>query len=850
MPMAKFHYDHQAVEEKWQAYWEDLALFQNTQLDLPEVERAKKDFLLFAFAYPSGSGLHVGHVESKTALDILARFKRMNGQAVYFPVGWDAFGLPAENYAIKTGVHPAETTKAAIKTFRRQLKRIGISYDWANETATNHPEYYRWTQWIFLQLFQAGLAYQEEGKVNWCPSCQTVLANEQVVEGHCERCDSEVVQKDLKQWYFKIKAYQDELIEGLRDVDWPAATKQQQLHWIGRSHGAEVDFALANVAGQKLADKQLTVFTTRLDTIFGATFMVISPEKYLELGLEHLVPAERQAEIEAYVEAAFKKTEETRKIGEKDKTGVETGLQAINPFNGEAIPVFVADYVLAGYGTGAIMAVPAHDERDFAFASKFGLAVRAVVKDPQLSAEDWAKVEAGQQYWPAKGVLVNSGEFNGLESKAARQAMIAKLPELARLTTNYRLRDWLISRQRYWGAPIPVVYDPAGKAHPVKEEHLPWTLPTDVDFKPTGESPLKSSQEFKERVERLYGPGWTPEYDTIDTFVDSSWYFLRYCDSRNSEQFASKERLDAWMPVDLYLIGPEHIVLHLLYSRFFTKFLRDQGYLSASEPFAKMRHQGMILGPDGKKMSKSKGNVINPDEVVEEHGADTLRVYEMFMGPLESDKPWDTRAVAGVARFLRKVYRLSRREIELLSELWPLEESEARQNLLQKLHQTIKKVTEDLPKLKFNTAIASLMELSNLWEKSLEKSQKNLLTAEELVAVWQILAPLAPFMAEELYGQAKSAWQNLEAFSFTQSIHLTRWPKYNADLAKNETITLVVQVNGKLRAELEIASDQVDDQVGILAQAKALPELEKWLAGQTIKKEIYVPGKIVSLVVA
>lgn len=809
-------YDHHQVEEKWLQKWEEARLFWDTNLNLSDEEIKDKEYLLYAFAYPSGSGLHVGHVEPKTALDIQARFKRMTGKKVFFPVGWDAFGLPAENYAIKTGIHPRETTKTAINTFRRQIKRLGISYDWSQEIATNHPEYYKWTQWIFQQLYRKGLAYQGEGKVNWCPSCQTVLANEQVVNGLCERCDSEVIQKDLRQWYFKITQYKDELIEGLKNVDWPAPTKSQQINWIGRSEGAEVDFAIKDTA------EKLTIFTTRLDTIFGTTFMVISPEKFEEKNLLNFVKKERQQLVQEYITQAYKKTEETRKIGEKDKSGIDTGLLIINPFNQEEVPLFVADYVLGGYGTGAIMAVPAHDERDLAFAKRFNLAVKEVVVD---------------------GCLTNSGTYNGLTSQQAVKQMIADFPQVARLSINYKLRDWLISRQRYWGAPIPIVYDPEGQAHLVKEEHLPWLLPDDVDFKPTGESPLKSSREFKARVEKLYGAGWTPEYDTMDTFVDSSWYYLRYCSARNSQQFADAKNLKTWMPVDFYLIGPEHIVLHLLYSRFFTKFLRDEGYidLPSGEPFAKMRHQGMILGPDGRKMSKSKGNVINPDEIIEEYGADTLRVYEMFMGPLEADKPWNPRAVAGVARFLRKVYRLIGREIARQKQALPL--STARKELLQKLHWAIQKLTNDLPEFKYNTAIAALMELSNVWEK-LDEDSHLLLTQEELLSFIKLLAPLAPFIAEELYDQTKAlGWQ------LKDSVHLESWPKYNKALLQKEEACLVVQVNGKVRSEFRWPTNRLGEKEAIIEHAKGLESLAKWLDGQTIKKEIYVSGKIVNLVV-
>lgn len=853
--MAKvgYNYDHHQAEPFWQKQWEDAQLFWNS-LDNLEVigqketgalqskhnpdKRARqtknKMALLFAFAYPSGMGLHVGHVESKTALDILARYNRMNGKDVFFPVGWDAFGLPAENYAIKTGVPPVETTKNAINTFRRQVRRLGISYDWANELATCHPGYYKWTQWLFLQLYKAGLAYKGKGKVNWCPSCQTVLANEQVVNGLCERCDSQVVQKDLEQWYFKITQYKDELLSGLDLVDWPEPTKLQQKNWIGKSEGVKVDFTLA---GDDNSAK-LTCFTTRIDTIFGVTFVVISPEKFLELKLAEKIDVQHKSQVETYLDQAFKKTEEERKIGEKDKTGVETGLFLLNPVNGQKIPLYVADYVLAGVGTGVVMGVPAHDDRDWAFAKKHGLNVLRVIKPAQGEVDE-------TQCFSEDGVMINSGKYDGLTSAEAREQLVADFTQQMSKTTTYKLRDWLISRQRYWGAPIPVVYDPEGNAHPVKDEHLPWLLPTDVDFKPTGESPLKSSQEFIERTERLYGKGWRPEFDTMDTFVDSSWYFLRYLDSRNETEFASKENLDQWMPFDLYLIGPEHIVLHLLYSRFFTKFLRDQGYLKlpSGEPFAKMRHQGMILGPDGKKMSKSKGNVINPDEIIEKYGADTLRIYEMFMGPLEADKPWDDRAVAGVKRFLDKIGKL----VEQWSQAQTTSADQAEDaDLVKKLHQTIKKVGGDIPNLKFNTAIASMMELVNFWQKSVEEKPEKRLSKDNLLAFVKILAPFAPFMTEELWHRLQT-----EQASF---IHQSQWPVYDQDLAKDSELVIAVQVNGKVRGNLSIEVGLKDDQAAVLSAAKALPELQKWInnqAGQPLQivKEIYIPGKIVSLVV-
>lgn len=826
-------YDHKTIEEKWMQSWADQGLFQD---EVHKVSDKEKMYLLFAFAYPSGAGLHVGHVESKTALDILARYHRMNNKQVFFPVGWDAFGLPAENYAVKTGVHPAITTKNAIDTFRKQIKRVGISYDWANEIATNHPEYYKWTQWIFLQLHHKGLAYQKNGMVNWCPSCQTVLANEQVVNGHCERCGSEVIQKQMKQWYFKITDYKDELISGLDTVDWPNATKLQQLNWIGKSEGAEVTFKIKN------NENSLVCFTTRVDTIFGVTFVVISPEKFQEMNLIESVPEDHQHTVRQYIENAYKKTEEQRKVGEKDKTGVDTKLVVINPVSKAEVPVFVADYVLAGYGTGVVMGVPAHDGRDRAFAEKFQLPITEVIKTDSDKT--------------AYGELVNSGHFSGMSSKEAMEKISAEFSDSIKKTTTYKLRDWLISRQRYWGAPIPVVYDPEGNAHPVKEEHLPWMLPTDVEFKPTGESPLTYSKEFKERVENLYGPGWRPEYDTMDTFVDSSWYFMRYLDSRDKEQFASKEQLKKWLPTDLYMIGPEHIVLHLLYARFFTKFLRDEGYLSIDEPFQKMRHQGMIMGPDGKKMSKSKGNVINPDEVIEKYGADTLRVYEMFMGPIEADKPWSTSSVVGIYRFLQRIFQLVEQNTEAVSNGGDIQTDE---KLVRKLHQTIKKINDDIPALKFNTAIASMMELLNTWESVGKKSvdsgelivdsrKSNTLHVEDLLSFIKVLCPFAPFLAEDLYQSLKSSSDHPQVVH--ESIHLSDWPTFNPDMLVSDQLTIVVQVNGKLRGELSISSADKDNKDTVLQMAKSQDKIKPWIEGKNIIKEIYVPGKLVNLVVS
>lgn len=871
-------YQHTHCEPKWQEKWEQSGLFQDSinqfQKKKDKGESLDPLYLLFAFAYPSGSGLHVGHVESKTALDILARFYRMQGKDVFFPVGWDAFGLPAENYAIQTGVAPDKTTKDAINTFRRQIKRLGISYDWDSEIATCHPQYYRWTQWLFSQLYKEKLAYKDVGRVNWCSSCQTVLANEQVVEGLCERCESEVVQKDLDQWYFKITAYKDELIAGLDKVDWPQATKQQQLNWIGKSEGAEVTFKLAS------NQHDLTCFTTRIDTVFGVTFLVVSPEKFKELKLIEHVPADRQAEVENYLDQAFKKTEEERKIGEKDKTGVNTGLTAINPVDQEEVSIFVADYVLGHVGTGIVMGVPAHDERDWQFALKHKLEIRPVI----APAENKVVVDGKEQQFDHQhpqvctseyGVMINAdasavggSNYNGLTSQDAQQQLVKDFSQISQ-TTNYKLRDWLISRQRYWGAPIPIIYDPDGEPHLVKDKDLPWLLPTDVDFKPTGESPLKSSQEFlqrtkdyaasefadliKERGWSKDGEGWVPEFDTMDTFVDSSWYYLRYLDARNQQQFADKKRLNQFMPVDFYLIGPEHIVLHLLYSRFFTKFLRDQGYLdlATGEPFAKMRHQGMILGPDHKKMSKSRGNVINPDEIVEHYGADTLRIYEMFIGPLEADKPWDDRAVQGVYRFLNKLHDLVAQASQLK------EPQQSHSQLEQKLHAVIKKVGSDLSEYKFNTAIAALMEFTNDW-KGIRSEQEgklgsSLLISQDLYNLIKLIAPLAPFLAEELWSLTH---QDQPSNDDLWSVHQQPWPEFNEQLAQAELTVIPVQVNGKLRGELLIESQRLNDltQEDVVQMAKQLELVKKWLKNEEgdelpIKKQVYVPGRIVNLVV-
>lgn len=831
MAKERVQYDFTQIEEKWQEIWEKWNLFQGTEDVLPLSQ--EEIYILFAFAYPSGSGLHVGHVESKTALDILSRYYRMNGKKVFFPVGWDAFGLPAENYAIKTGTHPEITTREAIATFQRQLKRIGISYDWENEIATCDPEYYKWTQWMFSEMYKKGLAYQDVGMVNWCNSCQTVLANEQVATGVCDRCSGPIRQKEMKQWFFRITKYQDELISGLDKVDWPESTKKQQRDWIGKSEGANIRFLLKGAE-----EIDLTCFTTRADTIFGVTFLAISPEKFTQLGLEQVVNSDVQEKVLNYLEQAERKTEEQRQIGAKQKTGVDTGLKVINPVTQEEIPLFIADYILSGYGTGIVMGVPGHDQRDFDFAKKHDLNIIQVIANEEDSYDSSSPIM--ESALTDQGVLVNSGEFSGLSTDEARKILLTHFPESIEEATSYKLRDWLVSRQRYWGAPIPIVYDPEGNPHLVKQEHLPWMLPTDVDFKPTGESPLKSSTEFIEKTEQLYGKGWRPEFDTMDTFVDSSWYYLRYVDSHNSEAFASQEQLRKWLPVDFYMIGAEHIVLHLLYSRFFTKFLYESGFVDFDEPYMKMRHQGMILGADGKKMSKRDGNVINPDDVVAQYGADTLRVYEMFMGPIDIAKPWDDRSVAGVNRFLSRVYNLVAN-----TQFGEEASREKNSTLINKLHQTLKKVSEDIPELKFNTAIAAMMSLINQWENEQKLADENtsVLSKDEAVNFIKVLAPFAPFLASELFHLLVVSEENAEP-----NVHLQNWPEWDEALVKEKQSFIPVQVNGKMRGRVLVDQEILSDQDLIVEEIHKNLDLQIHLSGKEVTKVIYVKGKIINFI--
>jgi leucyl-tRNA synthetase len=983
-------YDPKKIEEKWQKYWENH----------PELYTAdnnsdkEKKYILDMFPYPSGEGLHVGHVESFTATDIISRYLRMNGKNVLHPTGWDAFGLPAENYAIKVKTHPSVTTQRAIDNFRRQMKMMGFSYDWEREVNTTDPDYYKWTQWFFLLLYKNGLAYKKKAKANWCNFCQTVLANEQVVNGMCERCGNPVVQKDLEQWFFKITDFIEPsfakatdgqgtkktsgLLDGTDKVDWPESTKLAQKNWIGKSEGATIKFKVQSSKFKVKEDYFLEVFTTRLDTIYGCTYCVVAPENELILKMKDKI--ENWKEVENYIENAKKKSDLTR-MEAKEKTGVKIkGIKVINPFTNEELPLYAADYVLAQYGTGAVMAVPAHDERDLEFARKYNLPVvqsiasnyedyqhnmkvldvlkkicdgakkrniefwissglacafyagiiyrkigdiDIVVKDARRQAEfakyleetGFSKIkdrkisekytnliykdkngteidlgvymeelELGErglkktkkklagcktlvlsknfskelketlaeerslgkreskdvidlEYLSGKafaddGFLVNSDKFTGLSSEDARKKMALWLEKnkLGQKKINYKLRDWLISRQRYWGAPIPIIYCDKCGAVPVPEFDLPVKLPTDVDFKPTGESPLVKSKEFH-NVKCPKCAGFARrESDTMDTFVCSSWYYFRYADPKNEKAFASKESIKKWMPVDLYVGGAEHTVLHLLYSRFFTKVLHSLGYIDFDEPFLKLRHQGIILGPDSQKMSKSKGNVINPDDEVKRWGADTLRLFEMFLGPLEDMKPWDTKGIVGCYRFLEKVWKL---------QLKISDQGTASSKIQNLMHKTVKKVSEDIENLRFNTAISALMILANAFEKEKEIS---LLHYSSLLL---LLGPFAPFIAEELWSSFAKASADEEKYK--KSIFLQSWPKYDPKLIKDEEIEMIIQINGKMRDKMKVGADITEDEAKKMAM-----EREKFKAHVTdkkIRKIIFVKGRLINIVV-
>jgi leucyl-tRNA synthetase len=948
-------YDPKKIEKKWQKRWEKEKAFQT-----PKNATSKdKYYILPQLPYPSGSGLHVGHAEVYTACDIYARYKRMTGKKVLQVIGWDAFGLPAENYAIKTNVHPRVSTDKAIDNFREQIKALGVSVDWDREVGSHNSDYYKWTQWFFLLFYKRGLAYRKKQSVNWCDSCKTVLANEQVAsDGKCERCETVVEQREMEQWYLKITDYADRLLADLDKVDWPDETKKRQRDWIGRSEGAEIDFKIKN------SNEKIRVFTTRPDTLFGATFMVLAPEHTLVGQLKDGI--KNWKEVEKYINETKLKTDLDRQT-QKEKIGVELkGVKAVNPANNEEIPVFIADYVLATYGFGAIMAVPAHDERDFEFAQKYGLPIKQVVarlftetdgpdkprhdkktvrrktafsflkhwKEDKYLCLDWTKygwhsgiiggiddgedeIEAARReiheetgyrnirfvkkihgeihnnffaahkdenryaygecmlfelendaqdpteaehtknhdaVWVEKskmrdflnlmnfryaweilegrenscfadeGVAIYSDFLNDLKTKEASEKMIDWLEKqgIGKRKVQYKLRDWSVSRQRFWGAPIPVLYDEKNELHPVPEEDLPVILPDDVDFKPTGESPLNYSKNFNKGVEKKYGKGWRREPDTLDTFMCSSWYYYRYLDPHNDKAFASPEALKTWMPVDFYLGGPEHVNGHLLYSRFFTKVLFDAGYINFDEPFLVHRHQGMILGEDNHKMSKRWGNAINPTDVVHEFGADTLRAYEMFMGPLEADKPWDTNGVKGIRRFLERVWHVQ----EKMNDKCVMSEKMTRL-----MHQTVKKVTHDVENLRFNTAIAKMMELVN------EMYKEEKITADYFSLLVLILSPFAPHMCEEIW----------ETFGHKTGLSEVKWPEYSEEMARETEITLAVQINGKLRDTLLVPAEISEAEVKVMALKSE--KVQKWLEGKEPKKIIYIKGKLLSIVV-
>ncbi len=812
-------YNPEKIEPKWQQYWQKNETFRT-----PEGHDALKYYVLDMFPYPSGSGLHVGHPEGYTATDIVARYKRMKGFNVLHPIGWDAFGLPAEQYAVKTGTHPRETTEKNINRFRQQLQALGFSYDWNRQVNTTDSDYYKWTQWIFLKLYEKGLAYEAEVPVNWCAELGTVLANEEVIDGKSEIGEFPVVQKPMRQWMLKITEYAERLLEGLDDLDWPHSTKQMQRNWIGKSVGAEIEFDLWNADDANLADEhRIKVFTTRPDTIFGATYMVLSPEHYM---VDEITTDEQKEAVEAYQKEAAKKSDLERTELSKEKTGVFTGAYAMNPANEKKIPIWIADYVLASYGTGAIMAVPGQDERDREFAEKFELPIIRTVQPP----EDFD----GKAYL-GDGPAINSDFLNGLQMEAAKEKIIAWLEEkgAGQKAVNYKLRDWLFSRQRYWGEPFPIIHV-NGKPKPIPEDGLPVKLPEVEDFQPTktGEPPLAKAEDWVKTTDVETGKSAVRETNTMPQWAGSCWYYLRYVSPYFDEGPFKQEEENYWMPVDLYIGGAEHSVLHLLYARFWHKVLYDCGLVSTEEPFQKLVHQGMILGENGEKMSKSRGNVINPDDIIDEYGADSMRLYEMFMGPLDQVKPWHTNDVDGVHRFLGRVWRLviDEESGEVNEAITDKEPSKAQ---LKTLHECIQKVTSDIEELSFNTAISAMMIFVN------EAKKWDILPLSVIESFLKLLSPFAPHIVEEL-------WQKL---GHDKTIAYEPWPEFNPKYLKAKTQTYPVQVNGKVRANIDIESDNAKDKELVLSQAKEDEKVQKYLSKGELVKEIFVPGKIVNFVV-
>ncbi|MCM3635467.1 leucine--tRNA ligase [Paenibacillus camelliae] len=802
-------YSPLSIEPKWQKYWDENKTFKTG-----EDKNKPKFYALDMFPYPSGAGLHVGHPEGYTATDIVSRYKRMQGYNVLHPMGWDAFGLPAEQHALNTGQHPRDITFVNIDNFRRQIKSLGFSYDWDREISTTDPEYYKWTQWIFIQLYNRGLAYVDEVPVNWCPALGTVLANEEVIDGLSERGGHPVIRKPMRQWVLKITEYAERLLEDLEELDWSESIKDMQRNWIGKSTGAEVTFSIDG------HDESLVVFTTRPDTLFGATYCVLAPEHSL---VAQITTEEQKAVVEAYQETAARKSDLERTDLAKEKTGVFTGAYAINPVNGAKLPIWIADYVLAGYGTGAIMAVPGHDSRDYEFATQFELPIIEVVSGGDISKEAYT----------GDGAHVNSEFLNGLNNEDAIAAMIKHLEETGKgkAKVTYRLRDWLFSRQRYWGEPIPILHLEDGTMKTVPEDQLPLLLP-DVDaIQPsgTGESPLANVEDWVNTIDPETGMKARRETNTMPQWAGSCWYYLRFIDPKNTEQICSPEKQAEWLPVDLYIGGAEHAVLHLLYARFWHKVLYDIGVVNTKEPFQKLVNQGMILGTNNEKMSKSRGNVINPDDIVNEYGADTLRIYEMFMGPLEATKPWNTNGVEGSYRFLGRIWRLFVTESGALNPRIS-DTEQASEAFMRTWHRSIKKITDDVEHLRFNTAISQMMIFVN------EAYKADVLPRKAMEDFVKMIAPFAPHLAEELW----------ELLGHSGTITYQAWPTFDEAWTVDQQVEIVVQVNGKIVERLSIAADL--DEAGMEEQAKQLPKVAELIQGKTVRKVIAVKGKLVNIV--
>jgi leucyl-tRNA synthetase len=815
-------YDPKEIEHKWQTQWETDHIYHTSD------DSSKPNFYnLVMFPYPSGD-LHMGHWYNYSPFDAYGRFKRMQGYNVMQPIGFDAFGLPAENAAIKRGIQARTWTLSNIENMRTQLRAMGAQWDWQREVITCLPDYYKWTQWLFLQFYKQGLAYRTKAPANWCPGCNTTLANEQVLaDGTCERCGSTVMRKEIDQWLLKISSYAERLLDFSGVAEWPEKTITMQRNWIGRSEGAEVRFA-TTIDGKQ---EEIPVFTTRPDTIYGVTFFVLAPE---HPWVDKITTPAQRAEVTAYVDQARRMTEIERMSSDKEKSGVFTGSYVVNPVSGEKIPVWVADYVLMSYGSGAIMGVPAHDQRDFAFARKFGIAIREVIRaegDEPTDPATWTEAKE------ALGVMVNSGSLDGTPGEESKARVIDLIEEkgIGKRTINYRLRDWLISRQRYWGAPIPIIYCPEHGTVPVPEDQLPVWLPENVQFKATGESPLRYEPDFVNTTCPVCGGPATREADTMDTFIDSSWYYLRYADPHNSEAAWSPEKLQQWLPVNQYVGGVEHAILHLLYSRFFTKALHDMGHVSFDEPFQRLFHQGMVLGSDGQKMSKSRGNVEAPDKYVEKYGADTVRCYMMFIGPFEAGGLFRADNLEGIWRFLNRVWSLINETFTEHSNTEETTETKAIEHLR---HKTIKRVTNDISNFHFNTALAALMEFNN----ALIKQQHNDVARsaayqDALKTLLQLLSPFAPHITEELWHQSNES----------TSIHTSEWPSYSEEMTHDEIFTLVVQINGKVRERIEVAADISEEEVRTLALNNA--RVQSFISTAAILKVIYIPGRLVNIVV-